>query len=212
MMDYFDGERIKHFNIQQTTWELNHTLLHDLPSIQPMLISWIQEEQLSGRFDDRTYWKEFPGNKMYGSGIMVVGYRKLFMHQQYYFQLVLDPWCVDYYCCCNMDRRHCMDCDTDDEDEDEIIHFELALYGWKTARIDTLQPDNEFVLEDNMIPDLEWNRTSTRKERRAIKQERQKEEVRLKMEESRRNEEAFMEIIDVLYPRMDTPIQSMSLE
>ena len=204
----FDGDRIKHFTIQSTTWELT-TTLNNLSSIQPILISWIQEERQSGRFDDCTYWKEFPGNKMFGSGVMVKGYRKLFVHPPYYFQLVLDPWCVDYYCCCSQDRGTCIDCDT--TDDEDVVHFELALYGWKTAGVDTLQPDNEFVVEDNMIPDLEWNRTSTRKERRAM-QSRQKEEVYLQAEATRqKNVQAFLETIDLLYPLVDTPIISIPL-
>uniref|UniRef100_A0A6C0KVF8 Uncharacterized protein n=1 Tax=viral metagenome TaxID=1070528 RepID=A0A6C0KVF8_9ZZZZ len=183
-----DGDRIKHFDIQNTTWELSHTYfrLENVASIQRELISWIQAEKESGRWEDRENWKAFPGNKIFGTGVLVTGYRKLFVHEWYYLQLVLDPWCVDRYCCCSMDRRDCVDCDEnrsdddsdDDSDNGKQIHFELAVYGWKGkwSNKDTgkLQPDNEISIpHDQMISDFEWNQTSTRKERRSI----QKKEI-----------------------------------
>jgi hypothetical protein len=97
-----------------------------LDDVQPALISWMKQE--GERLRQREHWNIYPSNKLFGYGHNVLGYDTLFRYQQYDYRLRLDDWCVYDYCCCEIDRRDCIDCGSaDDSDDDELfVHFELV--------------------------------------------------------------------------------------
>jgi hypothetical protein len=77
---------------------------------------------------------------------MYLGYRTLFQYRHYYFQLVISA-----------DR----DGDIDDciycKNNESLIHFDLALYGWKENGKEKIQPDNVMNCEI-MINNTQWNK------------------------------------------------------
>lgn len=103
--DLIEGDRIKHFNMN---------------NVRPILIMWIKQE--GERLRQRENWSIIPCNKPFGGGHFVLAYDTLFRYQQYDYQLRLDDWCVYDYCCCEMDRGKCIDCELEDEPS---VHFEL---------------------------------------------------------------------------------------
>lgn len=106
-------------------------------SIQPEVLQWIRIERASGRLFDKNHWKIYPDACSYGDSY--IGYHFLFPYQQYYFQLM-----VDFF----HNGRH-----EPDEDGNEL-HFHLALYGWKEEGTIYVQPDNKYILSDDLsIPD-----------------------------------------------------------
>jgi hypothetical protein len=142
----FDMGRIKHFNIWYANWWMK-TYYEEIKEkyydeIHPDLIPWIQMEFESKRLFDSTNWKPFYYDG--STDCIYLGYKKLFTYQNYYFQLIVEPTCND-----------CIYCDRGENP----IHFELALYGWKTSGLDNLQPYNDIlVLSDNMMPEKDWKR------------------------------------------------------
>lgn len=144
-----DGEKIKHFDIQYTTWSTIDYYIHVREKyrniIQSDLISWIVEEFKSKRLINNTNWKPFRDS--YTVTDMYLGYNKLFLYNGYYFQLTItsDIW---------EDIEDCFYC----SNNENLIHFELALYGW-IEDSDVVQPNRpSSVLLDCMIPLSDWNR------------------------------------------------------
>jgi len=118
-----DGDRIKHFSVHQMYRRDNYYTSCSLKGVQPVLISWIKQE--GERLRQREHWNIIPCNKLFGGGHFVLEYDTLFQYQSSDYQLRLDNWCVYMYCCCEIDREECMDCETED-DEEPTIHFELV--------------------------------------------------------------------------------------
>jgi hypothetical protein len=116
-----------------------------LDIIQPELIYWIQNEFNENRLFDNNNWKPF--RDRYEIDLMYLGYNKLFQYEQYYFQLAIESDIWDDI----VDCKYC-------KNGDSLIHFELALYGWKDEKFDKIQPYNEFIINlDCMMPEKEWN-------------------------------------------------------
>ena len=127
-----DGDRIKHFSVHHMYRRDNYYTSYSLDGVQPVLIAWMKQE--GERLRQRENWKVARSQKIFGSGHIVLEYDTLFRYQSSDYRLRLDNWCVDYYCCCEMDREDCIDCDSekekkDDEYEEEeevpTVHFEL---------------------------------------------------------------------------------------
>jgi hypothetical protein len=136
-----NNEIIKHFNItygicdlKDHAKELNKNCGEE---IQKELICWIKKELKEGRLFDNNNWKPFRDD-IYIE-YMHLGYKNIFEYKNYYLQPALDDWCgICKYC-------------TADND-DNRIHFELALYGWKD--------DGRFkILQDNTLPEIFWRKT-----------------------------------------------------
>ena len=108
--DLIEGDRITHFSIYECS----------LDDIQPILILWIKQE--GERLRQRENWNIIPCNKRFGGGHFVLEYDRLFRYQQSEYRLRLDDWCVYDYCCCEIDRGDCIDCESEDE---STVHFEL---------------------------------------------------------------------------------------
>lgn len=146
----FDGDIIKHFNIRHVTpqtisyiGDIKEKYINEL---QKELIPWINIEFECGRLNDKNNWKPF--RDRYSIELMYLGYNKLFTYKQYYFQLVIESYI--WYCV-----ENCPYCK---EEDDDLIHFELALYGWKDEEFEKIQPDNDYiVLSDNLMPERDWN-------------------------------------------------------
>ena len=109
--------------------------------IQKVLVPWIQNEHESGRLFTKTLWKPF--RDRYAPNQMILGYKNLFTFKHYYFRVVLECGCFPEEC------KYC-DGNTDN------VHFELIIYGWKDENYDNLQPDNDPIPIDNMLPERYW--------------------------------------------------------
>jgi hypothetical protein len=147
--DMFDGDIIKHFNFRYVS-PLNIPYINEIKDkylniIQPELIFWIKNEFNDNCIFDNNNWKPF--RDRYEIDLMYLGYKKLFQYKQYYFQLAIESDILD-------DRVDCKYC----KKGDSLIHFELALYGWKDEKNDKIQPYNEFIINlDCMMPEKDWN-------------------------------------------------------
>ncbi len=145
----FDGYIIKHFNIRYVS-TLNIPYINDIKqryinSIQKELIDWINIELKNGSLFIKNNWKVFRDRHLID--LMYLGYNKLFKYKYYYFQLVIenDIWDHDNEC------EYC-------KNKDSLIHFELALYGWKDEQFEKIQPVNDYIImSDNIMPENDWN-------------------------------------------------------
>ena len=145
--DLIEGDRIKHFSIYDCS----------LDDIQPILIIWIKQE--GERLRQREHWSIIPCNKRFGGGHFVLAYDILFRYQQYDYRLRLDDWCVYDYCCCEIDRGECIDCESEDE---PTIHFELVKVVEPIKKISLVIKKEQHVLSEEFKtipcePVLEWD-------------------------------------------------------
>lgn len=174
--DMLDGDNVKHFDTCYAT----HTMFyyHDYMidntykrEVQPSLAQWIREEHRSGRLTEASNWKPFRDG--YVLSTMYLGYNKLFLHESHhgifkgskpqedgpfrdsftdskfhYFQLAVDIGCFG-----------CIYCDDKNDAQNKSrVHFELALYGWLEDGKNMVQPDNDIILQNHMMPEINWNR------------------------------------------------------
>jgi len=144
--DMFNETLIKDFYIRYTTnktskyyEEVNEKYNSD---IQYKLIPWIQKEFEENRLTNHTNWKPFRDSKDYTD--MYLGYNKVFQYKNYIFQLALDSGCVCEECI-PINKCGYNPC------------FELALFGWKDDYYEKIQPDNKFILRDNILPGSFWD-------------------------------------------------------
>jgi hypothetical protein len=142
----FDGDLIKHFDIWYVTWWMQ-TYYENVKEecykdIQTQSVPWIRKEFETNNLFNSKNWKPFREAE-YG-GYMYLGYRKIFVYKQYYFQLQIEATCSDCI--------HCLR-------NENPIHFELGLYGWKDTeeQYRVLPYDNIVLLPDNMMSDDYWN-------------------------------------------------------
>ena len=145
--DLIDGDRIKQFSIYDCS----------LNDVQSTLIMWIKQE--GERLRQRENWNVIPCNKRFGGGHFVLGYDTLFRYQQSEYRLRLDDWCVYDYCCCEMDRMECIDCETDDE---PTIHFDLIKVQEPIKKSPLVIKKEQQVLSEEFKaipcePVLEWD-------------------------------------------------------
>ena len=144
--DMFDGDNIKHFNIWYSSWWM-YSYVDDVKieceqNIQSELVPWIRNEFENKWLFEPNNWKPFRDADSYI--YMTLGYKKLFVYKQYYFQLQIEAECAD-----------CIHC----ERNDNPIHFELGVYGWKDTHSNKVLPYNDvIVLPENFMSEFEWNR------------------------------------------------------
>jgi hypothetical protein len=113
--------------------------------IQNQLLSWIQTEVEGKRFFDRVLWKSFRDQCTIRASYL--GYKKMFQYNSFFFQIIIDDCCgrCDYF----KDNIICK--------KDNCVHFELALYAWKTEG-NHIEPDFFNLKEsDMMYPEKLWN-------------------------------------------------------
>lgn len=139
-------ERIPHFTIRRGGYNVydQHEEVNELygATIEQELILWIREEHASGRLLNKELWRPFRDWVWHVE--MYWGYKHMFRHGKYYFQLSAEDGC----------ENNCKDCLDPDVDR---IHFTLALYGWLEDGTDKLQPDNRYVVGDDLVlPDGYW--------------------------------------------------------
>jgi len=144
--DMIDGENnLKHFHICQGLYGLSQyiDMISDIQCLQLDLISWIKHEYMNGMLFQNKNWKPFRDPDLILC--MFLGYRRLFVYKQYYFQLaILDSCECDDCKYCKIHKKY--------------IHFSLALYGWKKECDEKLLPDKLLnILPDNLIPEWFWN-------------------------------------------------------
>ena len=142
--EMFDANEIKHFSIWYATWWMQ-SYYHYVQEkyrkeIQDELILWIRKEKEIGHLEESLFWKPFYDTSEFR--FIYQGYKKLFLYQNYYFQLIIQSECGE-----------CVSC----EKGENQIHFELALYGWKDDS-ERLQPYNDVIVgPDQMVPNTFWN-------------------------------------------------------
>ena len=86
---------------------------------------WLLQEKEKGLFN-RDNWQIYRNRDEMTD--MYIGYRTLFVYQQYYFQVSYD-----------------------------FYFFALGLYRWKDESCEALQPDQRFViLSDHIMPERDW--------------------------------------------------------
>lgn len=145
----FDGDLIiKHFNITcniSGLYELNELTL-SFQEIQTQLISWIKQEQASGSLFIEENWKPF--RDLYTLTDMVMGYKKMFHYENYFFQLALNSCCMEL-----------VNCPYNENEDDDYPHFELSFYGSidKNRRLENYTYTH-IVPPDNTMPFHLWRR------------------------------------------------------
>lgn len=145
-----DGDIIKHFNLRYVS-SLNIPYLDSIKEkymneLQVELIPWIKNEYECSNLFNKDNWKPF--RDRHEIDLMYLGYNKMFQYKHYYFQLAIESDIWDD----NDDCKYC-------KRGDSLIHFELALYGWKDEQFEKIQPVNEYIiLSDNMMPERDWNK------------------------------------------------------
>jgi len=104
------------------------------------IIPWIREEHRSGRLFSKENWKPFRDQLTFTK--MYYGYRKLFFfHDFFYFQLTMEHILYD----------------TEDRRLEASNDFQVALYGWKEKGVHNMQPDDNIILQDDlMMPEIDW--------------------------------------------------------
>lgn len=144
----FENQNILHFCIISGDFRATLSDIDDsyIDAIEKELISWINREKDNGRLFESNNWTPFSDPETVFD--MFLGYRYMFVYtiknKQYYFQLILDKYCID--------------CDYCERDGDGAIHFSLAYYGWNDGTQTKLQPYNTYeIKEDNMIPEKYWH-------------------------------------------------------
>ena len=85
---------------------------------------WLCEERACGRLLDRACWQIYRDHRTIVS--CYLGYRRLFVYEQHYFQVSYD---MNQFC--------------------------LTLYGWTDGSCDTFLPERKHTLAD-MIPECHW--------------------------------------------------------
>lgn len=140
------GTTVKHFNaIPGTYTSIDHTdeiIDAYREDIQKKLIVWIKNELDINELFEKEYWKPFRDESMLSC--MYLGYRKLFVYKQYFFQLALEPECMDCGYCDNNEKPY---------------HFELVYYGYKENEDDKFLLPFRYieVLENNIICKFYWD-------------------------------------------------------
>jgi hypothetical protein len=147
----FDGDtKIKHFYIK-------NEFLQDIGAekvneehgeeIQKELIVWIKNELEEETIFEKENWKPF--RDRYTLTDMYLGFKKMFVFKDHYFQLILENYCQTNTC------TYCKS----EEDQENSTFFALSYYGWTDDKIITLQPYNDVVvMQDNILPYLYWSR------------------------------------------------------
>ena len=108
--------------------------------IHEEIIPWIHKEYHSERLFNKENWKPFRNQYRYTS--MYYGYRKLFcFHNFFYIQLAVS------------EIRH----DTPDGGLETSVDFNVSLYGWKEIDNKYIQPYNDIIINDDMMPEKHWN-------------------------------------------------------
>jgi hypothetical protein len=172
-----DGEdKVKHLNIIYGYYgtidiDAEEVMKKYGNDIQKYLVPWIKTEFQDGRLFNKTLWKPFRDMDTYSS--MFYAYKKIFKYENYYFQLSINLECYTDECkyCnryINYKCKYCNDIDEcDDEDEcicnnddiyNNIIHFELALYGWKDDITNKSFCKMKTLSSDFMMLKEQWNR------------------------------------------------------
>ncbi len=148
----FDGDIIKHFEIRQQYNSLlsgkdiidQYSIYID--DIKCKLLQWIKTERENGRLFDRNLWKPF--RDTYTLNDMYNGYRYLFQYKQFYFQLIMETYCLNDDCALCDDDTLCMN----------MQHLALTLFTWRDIN-NIFQLYNEIkILDDNVMPDSFWKR------------------------------------------------------
>lgn len=144
----FDGiSIIKHFDISPGIWHLANNEYDELKDkygydIEQKLIVWINNENDCGSLFNKELWKPFRDQEHLN--YMYLGYKKMFIYNEYYLQLVIDKGC---------NHNNCIYCN-----ENMSIQFQLLLYGWKIPDSIYIQPDNCAIIQpDNIMPEYYWN-------------------------------------------------------
>jgi hypothetical protein len=143
--EMFDETSISNFYIGYST-KLVHGYYDDIVKkygniVYDKLIPWIKNELEEKRLFDHTNWKPSVDCDSFNS--IYLGYNRLLQYNQYYFQLIIDSGC------------NCDECIPDNKCG-YPPHFELLLYGWKENGSEKLQPDNQFVLINDIIIPMEY--------------------------------------------------------
>lgn len=148
--DMFDGDKIKHFDIRchwpliQNIKKIRNKYIID---IEHVVIDWIKNEKKNNRLFDKTLWKPF--RDQYYLSDMYYGYRYLFQYKNYYFQLAMETHCL---------TDNCRDCIEDEDVYENTSHFKLEPFAFIDSESNTIQPyKNLEILEDNMMPEFQWN-------------------------------------------------------
>lgn len=147
----FDGDsRIKMFNIREgsnniiTCSDIVKIKEKDGVNIQNGLIHWIKKEYIDGDLFKRENWNPFREydevNRMY------FGYRKMFLYNEYYFQLILGDYCKGCW-----DSEDCNFC------KDNSACFELALWAWNNEEFEKRYKSHKFFrFPNDSIPEDYW--------------------------------------------------------
>lgn len=142
-----DNLLVKHFTLlDEGVYDLGIKDIMKLygDEIEKEIGPWIQKEYESGRLFDKTVWKPFRDRYTLFDGYM--GYKKMFIFKNYFFQLIIHDTCVSDMC------KFC-------NDYEVVNHFELAVIGWKEDNSNMLQPYGvDPIPSDDIMPERYWNR------------------------------------------------------
>ena len=144
-----DGEtRIKNFEMYNAVYGIDseiEILSEKTDDIQRNLIPWIRKEYEAGRLFQPENWMPLRDPDLIVS-MLYLGYRRMFVYEQHYFQLAVVSNC-EILC------PDCIFC----KSGLNIIYFGLGYYGWKDETCKELLPDKIFAPCEE-IPEWFWNK------------------------------------------------------
>lgn len=133
-MEHFDI----HYTSQGTSCEYEWVSEQYRDEIKEAIRPWILEQYTTGRLFERDQWKPFRDQCNYTR--MYYGYRTLFIFREImYIQLTIRDQGIEL----------------PDGTVGWYILFEGALYGWREEGKDTLEPDEQ-ILVDNRMLERDW--------------------------------------------------------
>lgn len=150
MIDTFDNSfdksgKIIDFRIYHvydaTFLEAEHLVIDGFKDdIHEQLLPWIHEEHQSGRLFQQKDWKPF--RDPYNVVFTYYGYRKLFVYNKYYLQLVVDDWAIP----------------VDDHTMKRTVTFHLRVYGWKEKDSSCVHHYGCVMINENTLrmPSIDW--------------------------------------------------------
>jgi len=172
MVAHFDSmckeDSIPHFTIGYAWYSVmayyDIVKMDHMDALLPFLISFLKEEATTRRLFDHSHWR--PCRDKYDISPIYLGYDKLFVYKQYYFQVAVNDQCK------KCSERDVLAMENLQDHQDPVdsqstyayLHFELELFGWTEETEETEDTSDSILLKPidvtivhQLIPESFWD-------------------------------------------------------